>query len=341
MKQKLKVLVLFDTAGRPPEDQDFREDLKTEDWKTERHVIRALRRLGHDVNTVGIYDDISPLSTAVRDTKPDIVFNLVEHFGGDRSKDRNVAGLLELLGVPYTGSGPAGMLLCRDKGISKTILSAHRVRTPRFVVFRRGQKIRRPKALSFPLFVKPVREDASTGISQASFVEDETMLASRVQFIHEQVGDDALAETYIDGRELYVSILGNDRLKVFPVREMTFSKVPEDEPKIATYTAKWNADYRKRWGITTRFIPNLPDETWRRMKHICKRTYRLMRIRGWGRIDLRLTSAGEIVILEANPNPFLAADEDFADSAKKAGLSYEQLIERILALGLKAHSQGN
>jgi D-alanine-D-alanine ligase len=333
MKQ-LKVLVLFDTAGAPPEDQDFSNEMKTEDWKTERNVIHALKKLGHEVFQVGIYDDIAPLERAIKESKPDIVFNLAEQFRGDRALDRDIVAYLELIGIPYTGSGPAGMLLCRDKGICKNILSYHRIRNPRFAVFTQGRKVRRQKRLGFPLFVKPVREDASQGISQASFIEDDETLAQRVQFIHESVGDDAIAESYIDGRELYVSILGNERLKVFPIREITFHGVSDDDPKIATYKAKWDPKYRRKWGITNRFAKNIPDDVRARIENICKRTYRLLHIRGWGRIDLRLTPDNEVVIIEANPNPFLAKEEDFAESAMRAGYSYEKLMDKILGLGL-------
>lgn len=335
MKSKLKVLVLFDTAGPPPPDQDFSEDLKTEDWKTERHVIRALKGLEHEVYHVGIFDDIAPLTSAIERVKPDIIFNLVEHFGGNRNHDRDVVGFLELTKIPYTGSGAAGMFLCRDKGICKKLLSYHRIQNPKFTVFPRGQKIRPPKQLSFPLFIKPVREDASCGISQASFVEDVPTLKERVSFIHESVGDDALVEEYVDGRELYMSIIGNDRLTSFPLREITFHQVPDDEPKIATYKAKWDREYRRKWGITNRFANTLSEETSSKIENVCKKLYRLLHIRGWGRIDLRLTPNDEIVIIEANPNPFLASDEDFAESAKKAGISYEELIGKILALGMQ------
>ena len=334
MKKRLKVLVLFDTAGPPPVDQNFAEFMKTEDWKTERDVINALTNLGHDVHPVGIYDELDPLFAAVKLFSPDIIFNLVEHFRGDRAHDRDVVGFLELTGIPYTGSDPAGMLLCRDKGLCKNILTFHRIRNPRYAVFYRGHKVRRPTQLAFPLFVKPVREDASSGISQASFVDNDGTLAERVKFIHENVGDDALAEEYIDGREFYVSVLGNRRLTILPIREITFHQVPEEEPKIATYKAKWDPKYRKKWGITNRFVTNIPDETRLRIEKTCKRVYRLLHMRGWGRIDLRLTPKGEIVIIEANPNAFLASDEDFAESANKASISYKQLIDRILGLGL-------
>lgn len=339
MKKKLNVLVLFDTAGSPPADQNFKEDLKTEEWKTERHVMGSLKKLGHDVSSVGIYDDIAPLELALNECKPDIVFNLVEHFRGDRSHDRDVVGFLELRGVPYTGSGPAGMLLCRDKGICKKILSYHRIRNPGFAVFFRGRKVHRPKNLRFPIFVKPVREDASQGISQASFVEGDATLEERVRFIHQSIGDDALAEEYIDGREIYVSIIGNERLSVLPIREITFHQVPDDEPKIATYRAKWDRNYRRRWGITNRFATNIPEHLTKKIDRVCKKVYKLLHISGWGRIDMRLTHEDEIVFIEANPNPFLANDEDFAESAMRAGISYDNLIRRILALGMRGHAR--
>lgn len=326
----MKVLVLFDTAGTPPENQDFSAEMKTEEWKTERHVIRALKNLGHEVFHAGIYESVAPLARAIETCKPDVVFNLVEHFRGDRSRDRDVAGYLELIGIPYTGTDSAGMLLCRDKGLCKTILSYHRIRNPKFEIFEAGHRVKRPTRLSFPLFVKPLSEDASQGISRASFVGNDAAFAERIKFIHESTGQTALAEEYIGGRELYVSILGKRKLNVFPIREMTFGKAPDDEPKIATYKAKWDPEYRKRWGITNRFASGIPEETRKKIERICKKVYRLLRIGGWGRIDLRLTPQNEIVVIEANPNPFLAADEDFAESAKKAGISYDALIEKVL-----------
>jgi D-alanine-D-alanine ligase len=227
------------------------------------------------------------------------------------------------------------LTLCKQKGISKKILGYHRIHVPAFSVTPRGKRFARPKRLQFPIVVKPLKEEASYGISQASFVETDEQFKERVQFIHEKYDNDVIAEEYIPGRELYVSLLGNHRLDMFPVRELVFKEVPPDEPKIATYKAKWDEEYRKRWGLQNRFAEGLDPAVARDIEHTCKRIYRLLTIDGYARIDLRLTSNNEIYFIEANPNPILAADEDFAQSALKAGLTYPQLIERIIRTGLK------
>lgn len=335
MTRKLNVLVLFDTAGTPPADQDFTQELKTDDWETERNVIDTLKGLGYEVETLGVYDDASLIINGVAEYDPDIVFNLTEHFHGAAHLDKNVVGLLELLQVPYTGTGSPGLMLCKNKGISKEILTFHRIKNPRFDIFYRGMRIRRPKRLRFPLFIKPLSEEASMGIAQASFVENDADFCERIRFVHESLKQDAIAEEYIDGRELYVSILGNQRLQAFELREMKFGQTPEDEPKIATYKAKWDEKYRKRWGIKNVFAGQLPDAISERIREVCKRVYRVLQIQGYGRIDLRLTPESEIFILEANPNPYLAKHEDFAESGAKAGISYDRLIQRILNLALR------
>lgn len=333
MNQKRKVLVVFDTEGTPPKDQDFSEELKTEDWKTERHVIRALKSLGHEVFTVGVFDDPALILQKVEEVRPDICFNLTEHFHGDLTLDRSVAGLYELLDIPYTGAGPTGLILCKNKGVSKKIMTYHRIKTPSFQVFHLGQKIHRFKKLSFPILIKPLREEASYGISQNSLVYNEKEFAERIEFVHGSMKKDAIAEEYIEGRELYVGILGNLRLQVFPVREMVFKEVPKEDPKIATYKAKWDEEYRKKWGIENQFANNLSAELQEKITETCKKVYRLLYMRGYGRIDVRLTPQNEVAIIEANPNPFLASDEDFALSARKDGLEYPVLIQRILNLG--------
>jgi D-alanine-D-alanine ligase len=183
--------------------------------------------------------------------------------------------------------------------------------------------------------VKPLKEEASYGIAQASFVETDEQFRERVQFIHEKYDNDVIAEEYIEGRELYVSVFGNHRLQVLPVRELVFKEVPPDEPKIATYKAKWDEEYRKRWGLQNRFAENLDAALVREIEQTCKRIYRLLTIDGYARLDLRLTQNNEVYFIEANPNPILASDEDFAQSALKAGLAYPQLVERVVRLGLK------
>lgn len=334
MRTKLKILTLFDTAGTPPQDQDFSRELKTEDWKAEADVINALRGLGHEVRTLGVFDEPGLILEEVKAHPPDVVFNLTEHFNNRSAYDQNVASLLEMLGVRYTGSGPTGLTLCKNKGMSKEILAYHRIRFPAFAICPPGASARRPKRLAFPLFIKPLQEEASYGISQDSFVENDQAFEERVRFIHERMNQEALAEEYIEGRELYVSIIGNRRLRVFPIREVIFAEIPEGKPRFSTFKAKWDDAYRQRWGIQNIFAEPLPDGMAERIAKICKKVYRVLRIRGYGRIDLRVTPAGEIVILEANPNPNLADDDEFAQSALKTGLTYEGMIQRILALAL-------
>ncbi|HEX2386057.1 MAG TPA: hypothetical protein VHL99_05805 [Candidatus Binatia bacterium] len=335
-RQKHKVLVLFDSAGTPPADQDFSRELKNdEDWATEAHVIAALGTLGHEVRTIGVYEDPGLIINEVKTHPPDVVFNLTEHFNARSAYDRNVAGLLEMLDLPYTGSGPTGLTLCKNKGMAKEILAYHHIRVPDSAVFPIGAAIRRPKRLRFPLFIKPLQEEASYGISQDSFVENDQAFEERIRFIHERMNQEALAEEFIEGRELYVSILGNDRLHVFPFREVIFTEVPEGRPRFSTFKAKWDDAYRKKWGIQNIFAEGVDEAMQTRITEICKKAYRVLRVRGYGRIDLRVTPAGEIVLLEANPNPNLEREDEFAQSAMKAGLSYEALIQRILRLAFQ------
>jgi D-alanine-D-alanine ligase len=237
-------------------------------------------------------------------------------------------------GLAFTGCGSTGLTLCKQKGISKKILGYHRIHVPEFAVFPRGKRTARPKRLKFPILVKPLKEEASYGISQASFVETDEQFKERVQFIHEKHDQDVIAEEYIEGREFYVSILGNHRLQVFPIRELVFKEVPPDEPKIATFKAKWDEEYRKRWGLQNRFAEELDAALVRNIEQTCKRIYHLLTIDGYARLDLRVTPKNEVYFIEANPNPILAAGEDFAQSAAKANLSYPQLIDRIVRLGL-------
>jgi len=334
MKKKLKVLALFDAIGPTTIDQDLSAELTTEDWKTEANVLGALGALGHATEHLAIFDDLDLLRRKMESFVPDVLFNLADQFKNNRGFDQNIVSFLEMQGVPFTGCGATGLVLCKHKGISKKILSYHRIHTPNFVVIPRGQRIARPRPLKFPLLVKPVKEEASYGIAQASFVETDEQFRERVTFIHEKHDGDVIAEEYIAGRELYVSLMGNLRLTVFPIRELVFREVPPDEPKIATYRAKWDEEYRKRWGLQNQFAEDLAPALVAQIEQTCKRIYRLLTIDGYARIDLRLTAANEIYFIEANPNPILAADEDFAQSAGKAGLPYPQLIDRIIRHGM-------
>jgi len=336
MPRKLKVLVLFDSIKPTTLDQDLTDQLQSPDWKTQANVVAALKELGHTVEYLAIFDDLSLLRQKCELFGPDVIFNLADQFKNNRSFDQNIASFLELHDIPFTGCGSSGLLLCKHKGISKKILGYHRIRVPEFTVIPRGRRIGRPRRLRFPILVKPLKEEASLGISQASLVATDEQFKERVQFIHEKFADDVIAEEYIEGRELYVSVLGNHRLQVYPIRELVFQQVPPDEPKIATYKAKWDEEYRKRWGLENRFAEGLDPAVERGIRQTCKRIYRLLTVDGYARLDLRLTPANELYFIEANPNPILAADEDFAQSALRAGLTYPQLIERILRTGLAA-----
>ena len=334
---KLRVLALVHRHLIPPEKIEEGTDLTAVPWRTEYDVITTLTAMGHEVKTLGVHDDLGEIRRASEEWKPHIAFNLLEGFDDITIFDQNVVSHLELLKLAYTGCNPRGLLLSRDKSLSKKLLAYHRIAVPEFEVYRSGRPIRRPKRLPFPLIVKSLTQEASIGISQASVVDNDEKLEERVLFIHKSIGTAAIVEQYIEGRELYVSIMGNVRLTVFPIRELVFREVPPNEPKIATYKAKWDEEYRKRWGLQNRFANGFDPALVSHIEETCKRIYRLLTIDGYARIDLRLTAANEVYFIEANPNPHLAEDEDFAMSAGKAGLGYSHLIERIVRQGMNTY----
>ena len=331
----MKVLVLFDVARPAAADETFSpESLKEQDKPTEADVLACLTRLGHDVETLAVFDDVPAIIDKLKAYAPDIVFNLSESFYHDRSHEANLPALLDLMKVRYTGSGPEALLLCKDKALAKKVLAYHRVRLPHFLVSRRAHPLRRLRRFTFPAFIKPVGEESSDGISQASFARDENEAIERVRFLHQKFECDALIEEYIEGRELYLSVLGNTRRLVFPPREIFFDQVPEDAPKFATFHAKWNQRYRKKWGINNGPAKPLPEGVPEDLKQLARKVYGVLKIRGFGRIDVRLTPRGDVYFLEANPNPSLAQDEDFAQSAAAAGVDYDALIQQILSAAM-------
>lgn len=332
MKSTPRVLVAFNTTTAFPVDQDYTEELKQLDWQTESDVLTALRQLDFPHEAVGIFDDMSVLQKKIESFKPDVIFNLVERFKNSAAHEADIAAFLRLTGIPFTGCGATAITLCKNKGLAKQILSHHRVRVPQFIVLPFKKKIHRPKRLTFPIFVKPLKEEASVGISQASVVENDDQFKERVQFLHDTLNQDVIAEQFISGREIYVSVIGDGRLEVFPFREMVFSRVDDEDPKIATYKAKWDETYRKKWGIKNKFADDIPKALENKIKTLSKRVYRALGIRGAARMDLRLMPDGEVYFIEANPNPMLAKDEDFALSAQKAGWSYPELIRRLINL---------
>ena len=334
--RRLRVLVLMHEDLVPPAQLNG-SDLQTVEWKTEHDVVSTLRKLGHDVRPLGVKSDLGVIRNVVEEWKPHIAFNLLEEFDGVAVYDQNVVSYLELLRVPYTGCNPRGLMLARDKALSKTILSFHRIPMPEFIVVPLGRRVKRPKGLSFPLIVKSVCEEASLGISQASIVDDDEKLKERAAFIHQSVGTGALIERYIEGRELYVGVLGNVRLHVLPVWELLLDKLPEEASRIATERVKWSRNYQEKYGIRSCEAKNLPDGMGERIQHLAKRVYRALGLSGYARIDLRLNADGHVYVLEANPNPQIADGEDFAESAETANLSYKDLLQELINLGLHWH----
>lgn len=333
--RKLRVLVLMHEALVPPASIEGISDKEMADWKTEYDVCAGLHNLGHDVKPLGVSSDLGVIRDAIVEWKPHITFNLLEEFHGVAVYDHHVVSYLELMREAYTGCNPRGLMLAHDKPLSKKILSFHRIRVPTFAVFVKGRKIRRPKRLEFPLLVKSAVEEASLGISQASIVYNDDKLHDRVEFIHNNIGTDALVEQYIEGRELYVGVLGNHRLETFPIWEMVFKNMPESVAHIATAKVKWDSAYQKKMGIDTTAAKDLPEKTVKEIVKLCKRIYHVLELTGYARMDLRLTPDGQVYVLEANPNPNLAYGEDYAESAESAGVSYEDLLQRILNLGLR------
>lgn len=328
-KSRPRVLIIFDTAGTSSEYQDFSREFKTDDWATEAHIVAAVKKLGFPHTLLGIHSTTGTILKKVREFKPQILFNLVESFQGQLHGDQKIAAFFTRLKIPFTGCGPEALTLCKNKALSKKILRDHQIPVPKFWVFQENKK-RIPQGLTFPLIVKPLKGDASYGISRKSLVKNSAELRKRISMLHRTMKQAVIAEEYIEGRELYVSLLGNEHPEILPVREMIFSKKKGGLP-IATYRSKWSEPYRRRHGIKNTFASLLPS-TESRIKTLSRKIYRHLKITGYARLDLRLAPDGKIYFLEANPNPILAKWEDFAQSALKGGLSYPSLIEKIIRL---------
>ncbi len=335
MSTKLRILALVHRHLIPPDTVDPGTDITSAPWRTEYDVMSTLRSLGHDVRALGVHDDLGDIRRTSEEWRPHIAFNLLEGFDDISIFDQNVVSHLELLKLSYTGCNPRGLLIARDKSLSKKLLAYHRIRVPEFEVFRIGRPIRRPKRLTFPLIVKSLTQEASIGISQASVVDSDDKLKERVTFIHESIHTAAIVEQYIEGRELYVGVIGNQLLQAFPIWELFFTHMPEGAKRIATDRVKWSVKYQEKYGIDSGPAKDLTDATCDEIQYLCKRAYRALELSGYARIDLRLDCAGNAWILEANPTPQIARGEDFAASAEKAGLSYEGVLQRIVNLGLR------
>src|SRR6266480_1983567 len=332
--KRLRVLVLLHPDLMPPDSLEGRTEQEIHKWKTEYDVVSTLRQAGHDVRPLGVQNELKPIRDEIESWRPDVVFNLLEQFHGEAVYDQNVTSYLELLRMPYTGCNPRGLVLARGKDLSKKLLAYHRIPQPSFAVFPVRRKVRRPAHLALPLIVKSLNEDASYGIAQASVVESDEKLAERVGFIHERIGTAAIAEQYIEGRELYVGVMGNDRLRVLPVWELEFGSMAQGARLIATEKVKHDPEYQERRGILHGPAKDLPPQLGARIERSAKRIYRTLELDGYARIDFRLSADGIPYYIEANPNPEIARVEEFASAAKQDGLDYPDLLQRILALGI-------
>jgi D-alanine-D-alanine ligase len=332
-RRKLRVILLADEDLLPRGDLKDFSGKERELRKTEFDVRDAIESLGHEIYSIGVSDDLSTIRGAIDAHKPHVAFNLIEEFGGTAHFDAHVVSYLELRKQAYTGCNPRGLMLARDKGLTKKILAYHGFKVPAFAIFPQRRSLRRTNGLRFPLFVKSLTEEGSAGISGGSIVHDEKKLKERVAFIHRTTQSTALAEEFINGREIYVGVMGNDRLTVLPPWEFAMTKKDDSQPLIASNRAKWDPEYQRQVGLKTG-----PAELSRRSRQnlaeASREIYRLLGMSGYARLDYRVTDAEEAYLLEANPNPQIAEDEDFALSAKHDGIAYPELIEQLMRFGM-------
>lgn len=322
----------------PPDNPATSSERDQFAWKTEYDVTSTLRGLGHEVVSLGVQYELLPIKRAMDEFVPHIAFNLLEEFHGETMYDHSVVSFLELLRLRYTGCNPRGMMLARGKALSKKLVAYSRIRTPVFHVFPKGRKVRRPARLRYPLIIKSLSEHSSVGIAQASVVDSDEKLTDRVALVHDRIGTDAIAEEYIDGREIYSAVMGNDRLQVLPPFELQFGDLPPGVPRIATERVKHDPAYQEKRGIYAEAARDVAPELLNHIDRTSRRIYRILELDGYARIDFRLRPDGQLYFLEANPNPDVAFREEFAGAAEAAGISYPEMLQRIVNLGLRRSS---
>jgi len=297
------------------------------------HIEEALKALKHQVSILAIHGDLQDLIAGLAKQKPDLVFNLMEMFGKNWQGDVGVAGLLQLLEYKFTGGGPGEFYLRQDKGLAKKILAFDQIATPNFAVFNENAGFETGGNLRMPLFVKPLRADSSQGIDAGSLVHDTKELMQRVKMINEKIKDSALAEEYIDGREFYVGVLGNEEAVALPPIEMDFSGLPADAPHFMDHKAKW-VKKSKAYQGTKPVVAEIPDELRAKLHKISLTACRALRVLDYARVDLRVAETGEIYVLEVNSSCDLDKNGEFAMAAAAGGLDYRTLISQIVEVAL-------
>jgi len=344
--KKLKVAVLYDVWEEqepppepPPEKPARGKRRKKKREKADREeIFDALGKLGHEP-FYQVLDGAEKSLVAVSRCGADLIFNLTESYAGDDTKDMNIAAYLDLLDCAYTGAGPHSMYLAQDKSLAKKIFAFHGIKTPYFATSYRG-KLDHSQDISFPLIVKPTSENGSIGIDTGSVVGSVKELMERIHYIQEEFDSPALIEEYIEGREIYAAILGNDSPEVLPMVELDLSKLPKGTPKIAGKEVKWEKETEAYKVTKSAPAEDLDEATTTRLSETALSAYQALKLRDYGRIDMRLSKKGEVFVIEANPNPWLASTAEFAMAAKKAGRNYTQLIGEIIDLAQARYVSG-
>ena len=348
----LKIAILYDTweddaeePTAPPEEAPPPRRAKRKRKPSKRarrpkldreEIFDALGKLGHEPSYL-VLDGRDQSLMAVARCNADLIFNLTESYAGDDTKDMNLAAYLELLDQPYTGADPHALYLAQDKSLAKKVFHFHKIRTPFFAVSYRG-RLDHAHDIEFPLIVKPLSEDGSIGIDASSVVESVKELMEKIHYIHEQFDSPALIEEYIEGREIYAAILGEEKPEALPLVELDLSKLPEGTPKIASTDVKWEKDsdaYRK---TRSHVVEDLDEKTTEKIQEKALAAYQALKLRDYGRIDMRLTEKGEIYVLEANPNPWLSSGAEFAMAARKSGRTYTDLMRDIVDLAMARYA---
>jgi D-alanine-D-alanine ligase len=336
MGDKLKVAVLYDVWGEEetPESEKAAETGRKRKEKEDREeIFDALTKLGHEPSYY-VLDGRPQSLHGLAKSGADLVFNLTESYAGDDTKEMNVAAYMDLIGMPYTGGGPHAHFLAQDKATAKKMFAFHDIRTPYFATAYRGN-IDHAHDVKFPLIVKPQLEDGSIGIDEEAVVNSVKELMERMEYVQNEFDSPALIEEYIEGREIYAAILGSyEKTEVLPLVELDLSQLPEGTPRIASRAVKFERDSEAYKLTKSKIAENLDETTTQKLSETALAAYRAVKLRDYGRIDMRLTPEGEVYVIEANPNPWLSSKHEFAMAAKKSGRSYTQLIGEIVEMAM-------